>query len=65
MVYIPSDNVLFPGCMIKETRSETLGNTADGDKVEYPKTINKVIISLLKRQVSSLQSRFFELGTQA
>ena len=42
VVYIPSDNVLFPGCMIKETRSATLGNTVDGDKVEYPKTIKKV-----------------------
>jgi len=42
VVYIPSENVLFPGCMIKELRSATLGNTADGDKVEYPKTIKKV-----------------------
>lgn len=43
VVWIPSEKILFPGCMAKDTCSKTLGNTADGDLNEYPKTIHKVI----------------------
>lgn len=43
VVWIPSEKLLFPGCMCKSIDSQSLGNTADGDLKEYPKTIEKVI----------------------
>ena len=43
VVWIPSERILFPGCMAKELRSQGLGNTVDGDVNEWPKTIDKVI----------------------
>jgi len=43
VVWIPSERILFPGCMCKSLSSESLGNTDDGDLNEYPKTINTVI----------------------
>jgi metallo-beta-lactamase class B len=43
VVWIPSEKLLFPGCMCKSIDSQNLGNTADGDLKEYPKTIEKVI----------------------
>lgn len=43
VVWIPSEKILFAGCMAKELRSQGLGNTVDGDVNEWPKTIDKVI----------------------
>lgn len=43
VVWIPSERILFAGCMVKSMASEDLGNTADGDLVTYPETIEKVI----------------------
>src|ERR1035437_6299676 len=43
VVWIPSEKILFPGCMIKSMDSKNLGNTTDGDLSAYPKTINKLI----------------------
>lgn len=43
VIWIPSEKVLFPGCMCKSSDSENLGNVTDGDIFEYPKTIDKVI----------------------
>jgi metallo-beta-lactamase class B len=43
VIWIPSEKILFPGCMCKSLNSENLGNIADGDLSEYPKTIDKVI----------------------
>ena len=43
VVWIPSEQILFPGCMVKEIRSGNLGNTADGDVKAYPDTITKVL----------------------
>jgi metallo-beta-lactamase class B len=43
VVWIPSEKVLFAGCMVKELKSTNLGNTADGDLKEYPRTIEKVL----------------------
>jgi metallo-beta-lactamase class B len=43
VVWIPSEQILFAGCMIKSTEWQNLGNTADGDLVAYPETIRKVI----------------------
>jgi metallo-beta-lactamase class B len=42
VVWLPSEKVLFPGCMIKAMGSVNLGNTADGDVKDYPATISKV-----------------------
>lgn len=42
VVWIPSERILFAGCMIKSLASTNLGNTADGDLKAYPLTINKV-----------------------
>jgi len=43
VIWIPSERILFPGCMCKSLLSENLGNIVDGDLNEYPKTIDKVI----------------------
>ena len=43
VVWIPSEKILFPGCMCKNLNSNDLGNVADGDLSEYPGTIEKVI----------------------
>jgi len=43
VVWIPSEKVLFAGCMAKEINSKNLGNTTDGDLKAYPKTISKVL----------------------
>ncbi len=43
VVWIPSEQILFAGCMVKGMDSRTLGNTADGDLARYPKTIRNVL----------------------
>ena len=43
VVWIPSEKILFAGCMVKSMASTDLGNTADGDLTAYPKTLEKVI----------------------
>lgn len=43
VVWIPSERILFAGCMAKSMDAKTLGNIADGDIVTYPKTIDKVM----------------------
>jgi metallo-beta-lactamase class B len=43
VVWIPSEDILFPGCMVKSINARNLGNTADGDLSEYPKTIDKMM----------------------
>jgi hypothetical protein len=43
VVWIPSEKILFPGCMVKSLNSKDLGNTADGDLITYPKTIDALI----------------------
>lgn len=42
VVWIPSERILFAGCMIKSLSSTNLGNTVDGDANAYPKTLEKV-----------------------
>lgn len=41
-VWIPSENILFAGCMIRSAKSNDLGNTEDGDLKSYPETIVKL-----------------------
>jgi metallo-beta-lactamase class B len=43
VVWIPSEKILFPGCMVKSLNSTDLGNISDGDLTAYPVTIEKVI----------------------
>ncbi len=43
VVWIPSERILFAGCMIKSLNSRNLGNTTDGDLIAYPVTIDKLI----------------------
>ena len=39
VVWIPSEKILFPGCICKSADARNLGNTADGDLAAYPKTV--------------------------
>jgi metallo-beta-lactamase class B len=43
VVWIPEEKILFPGCMVKELHAKNLGNTADGDLNEYPKTLDRLL----------------------
>lgn len=43
VVWIPSEQILFAGCMVKSINSKDLGNTVDGDLSAYPITIDKLI----------------------
>lgn len=43
VVWIPSERILFPGCMCKSLDSDNLGNVVDGDLSSYSGTIDKVI----------------------
>ena len=43
VVWIPSEQILFAGCMVKSMNSTDLGNLADGDLKAYPITIDKLI----------------------
>lgn len=43
VVYIPSESILFPACMVKSINSRNLGNTSDGDVKAYPETLKKVL----------------------
>jgi metallo-beta-lactamase class B len=43
VVWIPQEKMLFAGCMAKEMRSNSMGNTVDGDLKAWPGTIKKVM----------------------
>ena len=43
VVWIPSEGILFAGCMVKSLDSRNLGNVADGDLATYPATIDKLM----------------------
>ncbi|MDR2982957.1 MAG: subclass B1 metallo-beta-lactamase [Puniceicoccales bacterium] len=42
IVWIPSEKILFGGCMVKDAKATSLGNVADGDLHAWPKTIAAV-----------------------
>ena len=42
-VWIPSDKILFAGCIVKSINSPNLGNLSDGDVRSYPSTVKKLI----------------------
>jgi metallo-beta-lactamase class B len=43
VVWIPSESILFAGCMVKDLNAQSLGNIADANLKEWPKTIDKLI----------------------
>jgi metallo-beta-lactamase class B len=43
VVWIPSEKILFAGCMVKDMQAKTLGNLSDADINEWPGTIRKII----------------------
>lgn len=43
MVWIPSEKILFGGCMVKDIYSKGLGNLSDAQPEEWAKTIQKAI----------------------
>jgi len=43
VVWIPSEKILFGGCMVRDLNSKNMGNTTDGNVAEWKKTIEKVI----------------------
>lgn len=43
VVWIPSEGILFPGCICKSSDAGNLGNISDGDISEYPKTIDRIV----------------------
>jgi metallo-beta-lactamase class B len=43
VVWIPSEKILFAGCMVQNMQSNRLGNLSDANVAEWPETIRKVI----------------------
>lgn len=43
VIWIPSEQILFAGCMVKSIDAKDLGNTTDGDLISYPVTIDKLL----------------------
>ena len=43
MTWIPSERILFAGCMCKDMGANNLGNTADADLMAWQATIEKVM----------------------
>jgi len=41
-VYVPADQLLFGGCLIKSRESQTIGNTADADLKSWPEAVRAV-----------------------
>lgn len=41
--WIPSEKILFAGCMVKDLKAQGMGNYVDGDLTEWPKTIARII----------------------
>jgi metallo-beta-lactamase class B len=51
VIWIPSEKILFAGCMVKSLNSPDLGNIADGDIKAYPGTIDRVIAKFKNAKV--------------
>lgn len=43
VVWLPSEKILFPGCICKSINSTNIGNVADGDLDRYPGTLDYII----------------------
>lgn len=42
VAWLPKQQILFGGCLIKSADAQSLGNTSDGDLAAYPATLKKV-----------------------
>jgi metallo-beta-lactamase class B len=42
VAWIPSEKILFAGCMVKSMDTNNLGNTSDGNLKAYPTTLDRV-----------------------
>jgi metallo-beta-lactamase class B len=42
VVWIPGQNILFGGCLIKDAQAKDLGNIKEADLAQWPKTVEKV-----------------------
>ncbi|MFW6365094.1 MAG: MBL fold metallo-hydrolase [Spirochaetota bacterium] len=42
-VFIPSETVLFGGCLIKDMAARDLGNLTDGDPEAYPQSVKRLV----------------------
>jgi glyoxylase-like metal-dependent hydrolase (beta-lactamase superfamily II) len=51
VAWIPSDGVLFGGCLVKSTSASDLGNLADADVAAWPATIRAVYGAYAPRHV--------------
>lgn len=51
VTWIPDEEVLFSGCMVKSLNSQNLGNISDGDLIAYPKTLKKVKTKFYKAKI--------------
>jgi metallo-beta-lactamase class B len=51
VVWLPSEKVLFAGCMVKEMKSNGLGNLSDADVKSWPATIEKVMKKYKNTQI--------------
>lgn len=45
VVWLPDENILFAGCMIREIKSKTLGNMKEAIISEWPNTLLKILNS--------------------
>jgi metallo-beta-lactamase class B len=43
VVWIPSEKILFPGCICKSVDAQNLGNTSDGDVSQYKATLDRIV----------------------
>ena len=51
VVWIPSEKILFGGCMVKEIHSKGLGSISDSNVEEWPETIQKVMEKFPEAQI--------------
>jgi glyoxylase-like metal-dependent hydrolase (beta-lactamase superfamily II) len=51
VAWVPSDGVLFAGCLVKSITAPDLGNVADADLGAYPATIRRLADTYRPRHV--------------
>jgi metallo-beta-lactamase class B len=51
VVWLPSEKLLFAGCMVKEMKSKSPGNLSDADIKSWPSTIEKVMKKYKEAQI--------------
>lgn len=51
VVWIPSEGILFPGCICKSLDTDNPGNIADGDINEYPETLDRITVKFKSAKI--------------